>query len=169
MLIRLAAAKDCFLLPAIERLGGQVFRTIGMGHVADGDVADVSFYRPLMVQKTLWVADDENGLLCGFAACEIMERILFVHELSVALTHQKRGIGRALMRTAMDDARARKLSALALRTFRDVVWNAPFYRSLGFVEFEPPEIAALMEDYRLKESRKGLDVTTRCTMALRIS
>jgi GNAT superfamily N-acetyltransferase len=169
MLVRLATETDCFLLPAIERSGGEAFRAIGMGSVADGAVAEVSAHLALAAQKTLWVAEDETGLLCGFAACEIMDRILYVHELSVAFTHQKRGIGRVLMKTAIDGARRRELSAVALRTFRDVVWNGPFYRSLGFIEAEPREIASLMDDFRAEEARHGLDVTARCIMALRLS
>src|SRR6185369_9264528 len=141
---------------------------IGMDEVADGSVAEASFYFPLVTQKTLWVADDDSGLLCGFAACELMGSILYVHELSVAHTHQKRGIGRALMMAAIGDARARKLSAVALRTFRAVKWNGPFYRSLGFVEDEPVEIAAVMNEYREEESRKGLTFAARCTMSLRV-
>jgi GNAT superfamily N-acetyltransferase len=166
--IRLATEMDCFLLPAIERSGGQAFRTVGMDHVADGEVTEISFFLPLAVQKALWVADDERGLLCGFAACEVMHSLLYVHEVSVAFTHQKRGIGRALMLAAIDGARTRKLSAVALRTFRNVAFNGPFYRSLGFVEAEPLEISALMEEYRAEEAHHGLDVTARCTMALQI-
>lgn len=169
MRVRLAIAQDCFLLPAIERSGGEAFRSIGMDEIADGSLAEVSFYVPLVARKTLWVAEDEARLLCGFAACELMGSILYVHELSVAHTHQKRGIGRALMHAVIAEAHARKLSAVALRTFRDVKWNGPFYRSLGFVEEEPVEIAKVMDEYREEESRKGLSFTARCTMSLRLS
>ena len=42
------------------------------------------------------------------------------------------GIGRALLEKAIADARRRRLVALTLTTFRDVIWNAPFYQKLGF-------------------------------------
>lgn len=58
-------------------------------------------------------------------------------ELSVAMRFQRRGIGRALIAAGEDWARKAGFSAITLTTFRDVAWNAPFYRTLGYGEFDP--------------------------------
>ena len=49
----------------------------------------------------------------------------------------RRGIGRALLRAAVDWAATRGYDELSLATYRDVPWNAPFYASEGFVQRGP--------------------------------
>jgi len=49
----------------------------------------------------------------------------------------QRGYGRALLDTAMDEARRRGYELITLRTYADVPWNAPFYARAGFVETPP--------------------------------
>ena len=52
-------------------------------------------------------------------------------------------------------ARASGLAAVTLTTFRDVPWNAPFYRRVGFevVDDPTPGLAAV----RAAERAEGLD------------
>ena len=46
--------------------------------------------------------------------------------------HARRGIGRQLIEHAAGWARDHGYPALTLTTFRDVIWNAPYYERLGF-------------------------------------
>ena len=56
----------------------------------------------------------------------------------------------------MDEARAQGLDRLSLCTYRDVPWNGPFYRGLGFTEIDRPR--AVQQRLRDKEHELGLDI-----------
>lgn len=64
---------------------------------------------------------------------------LHIDEVDVLRAFQSQGIGRALLGAAADWARTKGLQTLSLTTFRDVPWNAPFYASFGFREWDPAE------------------------------
>ena len=70
----------------------------------------------------------------------------------------RRGLGTALLQAACDWAMAEGLPAITLTTFRDVPWNAAFYRRHGFVELtEPgPELTAVRD----QERALGLDAVS---------
>jgi hypothetical protein len=59
-----------------------------------------------------------------------------------------RGLGAALIEQFAASARAEGRPALTLTTFREVPWNEPYYKRLGFVVVGPadqgPELAALV-------------------------
>ena len=71
-----------------------------------------------------------------------------VEQVSVATAHAGQGLGALLIDHLGALARADGRPALTLTTFRDVPWNAPYYRRLGFVPVDPadqgPELAALV-------------------------
>ena len=56
----------------------------------------------------------------------------------------------------MDEARAQGFDRLSLCTYRDVPWNGPFYRSLGFTEVN--DLAQYERRLRDKERDLGLEV-----------
>jgi len=66
-----------------------------------------------------------------------------------------RGIGTALVQAACEEARWAGHRSLTLCTFRDVAWNGPFYRRLGFVE--DPDPPAHVARIRAAEQALGLD------------
>jgi GNAT superfamily N-acetyltransferase len=83
--------------------------------------------------------------------------------MSVRSDQQRKGIGRDLIRAAELWARSKQLTALTLTTFRDVPWNAPFYRSCGFELVNPigyPMLLATLE----AEREAGLPIEQRCAM-----
>jgi GNAT superfamily N-acetyltransferase len=65
-----------------------------------------------------------------------------------------RGVGTALVRAAMREARALGHDRLSLTTYRDLAWNGPFYAGLGFVETAHPEPFELL----LQKSGRRLQV-----------
>ncbi len=89
---------------------------------------------------------------------------LLIAQIDVLLDHQGKGIGRALIARAEDEARSRQLPALWLRTFRDIPWNAPFYAKLGFKPVEGGLFGARDEETHIHERTLGLDPATRVTM-----
>jgi GNAT superfamily N-acetyltransferase len=158
-MIRLARPEDCVFLPAVEKSAGEPFRAIGMTSVAEAPVPPPSFYPPLIEEGLLWVATDEHDRPIGFCACLIEGDFLYVDELAVVFDRQRQGHGRALMDAA-------GLRAIALRTFRDVSWNAPYYRKLGYEIADPPDLAILTSKTIAHERASDLDPETRCTMVL---
>lgn len=144
-------------LPAIERSAATLFRGSSQDAVADGDVSSADFYRPLAVQRLVWVAENQ-GRLVGFVACEMFEDALQVWELGVAREAQRQGLGRALMGAAIDEARRRGCPAVTFNTFRDISWNGPFYARLGFVEIPETAFNDRLAFIREREVKVGLDV-----------
>lgn len=67
----------------------------------------------------------------------------------------RRGIGRALLFQVADAARARGYAEIAGTTFRDVIFNGPFYESLGGAEDHAPH--PVMIERRRVERSVGLD------------
>jgi ribosomal protein S18 acetylase RimI-like enzyme len=108
-------------------------------------------------------APDEGSPPVGFVHVLVIDRHAHLEQLSVLPEHQREGIGAALVRAAMAEARAQGFDRLSLCTYRDVPWNGPFYRSLGFSEVT--ELAPYEQRLRDKERELGLDVNgVRCVM-----
>jgi ribosomal protein S18 acetylase RimI-like enzyme len=72
----------------------------------------------------LWLAE---RLLGG-------RQVLYIYDLSVDAEHRGHGYGRAAMRLAEDDARARGIGRLELNVFGGNEVARGLYRSLGYVE-----------------------------------
>ncbi|MFL5298014.1 MAG: GNAT family N-acetyltransferase [Phenylobacterium sp.] len=122
-------------------------------------------YIPFQTDGLVLVAED-NGALVGFAACQACQDALHLWELAVRHERQGQGVGRALLHASAAVARRRRLSAITLSTFRHIVWNAPFYRRMGFVELRPHELNLRLRTIFEREADLGLDVANRCVMRL---
>jgi len=105
----------------------------------------------------------------GFAAMIRVDGAPHLHELDVLPSWSRRGIGRRLLLHVARCASEAGDSRLTLLTYRDVPWNAPFYRSAGFVELSASERGPELEALRLEEGTKGLDLERRVAMALALS
>jgi hypothetical protein len=73
------------------------------------------------------------------------------------------------MHTAIEHARAQALRSITLTTFREVPWNGPFYRSLGFQVLSPEELEPRLRDILDDETQRGFPAEERCAMRLSIS
>ena len=94
---------------------------------------------------------------------------LHIRELSVHGDHQGRGLGRALLQTAIDHARSIGCATVTLTTFIDVPWNAPFYARCGFVRLDDPPAESALGVILAQEMRAGLPGERRCAMRLDLS
>lgn len=103
----------------------------------------------------LLLVAEQDGVVVGFAHVLEPDGVCHLEQLSVLPLHARRGIGRSLLEAAKDGARARGHERMTLRTYADVPWNAPFYRSAGFVEEEP--VTAFDRALADTEDRLGLD------------
>ncbi|NUT48611.1 MAG: GNAT family N-acetyltransferase [Saccharothrix sp.] len=154
--IRPARPEELPLLPPVERAAGEAFREFGMPEIADDDPTPLGKLELLHV----WVAVDPHPV--AWAAVGVVDGAAHVEQLCVHPDRARRGIGAALLDHVERWAAARGLSALTLTTFRDIPWNAPYYRRLGFHEVpEPsPGLAAVVA----AEAAHGLDPATRVCM-----
>lgn len=167
MTLRRARATDVPRLPAVEVSSGRLFDGVTLQSTADPDetLPLETLYEALQGDG-LWVAVDREDRPIGFVAVTRHDDESFVAQLSVALEAQGQGLGRELMETAIDDARARGSRGVTLTTFRDVPWNAPFYASLGFRMLNRDELSAHLAATLAAEARRGLLPAERCAMRL---
>lgn len=127
------------------------------------DASPADAWRPHLDAGTLWIAE-ADGTPIGYLAASVQHDRLHIDEVDVLRAHQGRGVGRRLLQTAADHARAAGLSRLSLTTFRDVPWNAPFYASFGFREWDPADAPASIRQMLTYEAAKGL--ANRCAMVM---
>ena len=174
--IRRPSLEETLELPALEVDAAQAFREVGLDAIADEALAaeddsdDDGYYAHALRLGRLWVAvDDRDGHLVGFTAAEELDGEAYVAEISVRAAHARRGLGRRLMTALIDWARQQGYREATLTTFRDIPFNGPFYRNLGFREIEPgadrPELAAA----RQAEKDAGVEIKPRIAMALRLN
>ena len=162
--IRPAKKNDAMALPDIERSSGEAFRQLpDLRWIADDTVTSQERHETFIRQGTAWIAHDDEKNTTGFLTAEIHQNVLHIWQMSVRSDQQRKGIGRDLIRAAELWARSKLLTALTLTTFRDVPWNAPFYRSCGFELVNPIGYPMLLETLEA-EREAGLPMEQRCAM-----
>ena len=169
MNIRPAKIADGYLLPGIEDSAGESFREIpGLAWIADDDSLSVEAHLGYIAQGTTWVAEAEDQIV-GFLCAEAAGNELHICELAVSRAWQHQGIGRQLMKNTIEYAHRNQFQALTLTTFREVPWNEPFYRSLGFEIIASEKLSPRLEQILHTEMQHGLPGSLRCAMRLLIS
>ena len=88
--------------------------------------------RSISAHEYVWVAVDPDDQPIAFAIVHLLDESVHLHELDVHPDYARQGLGRRLIATVADWARARGATALTLTTFDDVPWNGPYYARLGF-------------------------------------
>lgn len=120
-------------------------------------------------EPTAWVwamVAEVDGRIVGMARLtELDPGLLCLDQVSVDPRLAHRGIGRGLLLKVAEDARALGYKGITGTTFRDVIFNGPFYESLGCVEDRKPH--PTMIERRKVERAVGLDrLGTRVVMRL---
>ena len=163
--VRPAREDEVETLRQIERSAAQAFRLIeAFSWLAVGDVQSAERHRELIELDTNWAAVGDEDHPVGFLSAEIFGRELHIWEISVDHLHQGLGIGRKLIRHAIDAAEARGLEAVTLTTFRTIPWNCPYYERLGFRTLDEAELSPRLADVLGLEAEHGLARDTRCAM-----
>jgi len=161
--IRPAVEADLPLLVRIEVEAGALFRTVGLGEVADHPVHEDD-YRPALAEERTWVAE-HDGEVAGYVSAEVLDENTHVAQVSVSPTHAGHRIGAQLVRFVEAWGQKQGRLATTLTTFKDVAWNAPYYRRLGYREMSDdeigPELAATMAH---EASLPGIRAEDRCAM-----
>jgi GNAT superfamily N-acetyltransferase len=161
---RFAAPHDAGAIRAIEFEAGQRFVSVGMTGIADAPPMSLELAERKIAAGEIIVAVEADMIRVGFVMFEPQPTRIYVQELDVLTSHAGRRIGAALIEQVAQLARTRGLSQLVLSTYREVPWNAPYYRRLGFREIEPAELDAALIARRDAHITRGLDESKRVFM-----
>ena len=135
--LRAARPSDAEYIEAIENAADALLRD-ALG-ATDWPPAEQGTTRLSAPGFTLVAVDDDHSPI-GFVQVLDADGHAHLEQLSVLPRHGRRGIGRALVEAAMEEAQARGYSRITLRTYAEVPWNAPFYSGCGFSESVPEGI-----------------------------
>ncbi|KAM3072349.1 hypothetical protein ACMFMG_009158 [Clarireedia jacksonii] len=159
--IREARHEDVPSLADVERSAAELFSSFNVD-VGDS-VVDPLLLSAMVDQHHLWVAVDSQDMPVGFVGGVTLDGQFHITEVSVAKSHQRRGIGTALMERMTADVKREGYSAISLTTNKVVPWNYPWYQRIGYFELElsdiGPELATL-----IKEESLHHDQDSRCAM-----
>lgn len=108
-----------------------------------------------------------KGDAIGFALTSVRGDVLYLDQISVDPKHGRKGLGAALIAHVVRDAGKRGLKGVILSTFRDLPWNGPYYRRLGFRELPRKQMQPWMLEIEKIQTANGLDVSKRCFMVRR--
>jgi GNAT superfamily N-acetyltransferase len=150
----------------VERSAGERFRSLvdrRLARCADDEPFAEAELVPYIRDGRAWVAV-EGAALAGFVVVDVLDGSGHVEEIAVAREFGRRGYGTALLREVDRWASSAGLVALTLTTFRDVPWNGPWYRTLGFRELEEDEWTAGLRQRRDAEEAHGLPAELRTVM-----
>jgi ribosomal protein S18 acetylase RimI-like enzyme len=151
--VRPATAADLALLGAIEAAAASIFPAERIP--APAAVHSQAEFRAYLDAGLLWVAMEREGVV-GFLAGRRLDGALHIDEVDVHPDYGRRGIGTALLQHALAARAALGLGRATLTTFRDIPWNAPYYRRLGFRELSDAEVSEALRELLERERRAGL-------------
>jgi predicted N-acetyltransferase YhbS len=167
--VRAARVRDLAALPDIEAQALTLFRPYGWEAQLAQHAVDPAALRAAQRAGRLFVAADVDDRAVGFILMVRLRDWAQLAEVDVRPEWGRRGIGRALVRAGLDWARSRGLERVVLSTMRDVPWNAPFYRRLGFEVVPPEDLPPELRRLRAEEARWGLPVGDRVVMTMRLA
>lgn len=160
MSIRPVEARDFPALMDIEHAAAEQFRSIGIPAIADLGPFNDEELAGFVNAGLAWVASDDSDVPVGFLVAEVVDGCLYIAEVNVHPRAARQGLGRQLI----DHAASGEYAALVLTTFRDVPWNAPYYRRLGFVVLADDEVTPGLRAIREYQATIGLDRWPRVCM-----
>lgn len=134
------------MLRGLERDAGRAFAAIGMADIAAAEPFSVAQLEAFLAGGNALVAVDGHDVPVAYLLSAVVDGCAHVEQISVAPAHAGHGLGALLIDHLGALTLAQERPALTLTTFRDVPWNAPYYRRLGFVSLDAvdqgPELAA---------------------------
>ncbi|MCI4645668.1 MAG: GNAT family N-acetyltransferase [Hyphomonadaceae bacterium] len=156
-------------LISINLASDTLFANTGLVPVEDlGEHIPASIFLDAISARDVFVARHGKAEQpVGFTLTSERGGTLYLDQISVHPDHGRKGLGRALVKRVLEDARDRGLKQVTLSTFRDVAWNGPFYRSLGFRPVAVKKMAAWMQDLESAQA-ETLDVSKRHFMQKRV-
>jgi predicted N-acetyltransferase YhbS len=161
---RLAALHEAESIRTIEYDAAQRFADIDMVGIATARPMDAGFVRRKITASEIVVAVEGAGHCVGFVMFVQMGAGFYIEELDVLSAWAGRRIGAALIERVAELARVAGAQRLLLSTFRDVPWNAPYYRRLGFSTIADANLDERLRALRAAHVARGLDESKRVFM-----
>jgi len=163
LIIRPARAQDIPRLQEIERAAAELFRPLGLLTLDSlSDVVSTQEHAE-NIEAGLSVAGEDDGAVAGYATGRREGADVYLHQIDVHPDFQQRGHGARLLNAFCDAAAKVGAASVILSTFRDVPWNAPFYRKHAFVDVPRTDYLPWMREIETDQARM-LDITTRVFM-----
>lgn len=167
--IRPAQESDLQILNDIENAAAYLFQNTKYALEIDLDPLSIGFLKRQLKLDLIWVAVDQKDLPVGFAVLMIIDNYVHLHELCVHPEHGQKGLGTLLTQRVIQFAQDARFLGVTLSTFRDIPWNAPFYKKLGFQEIPADDTRPGLAGIRKKEAEMGLPVKERVLMKFEFS
>ncbi|KPC36230.1 GNAT family acetyltransferase [Pseudomonas syringae pv. cilantro] len=128
--LRLSEFSD---LPDLRRISAHArdrYKTIpSLAHVADLPPLNADRFEACRVV----VAVDQNTQkVIGFAAMRLLDNLLYLDNISVVPGASGNGVGKTLLSSVVTHAQDLRVQAVSLTTFREPLWNGPWFRKHGF-------------------------------------
>src|SRR3990172_1429377 len=117
--IRVASPAEVETFPDIERAAGDCFRGIGMSEVADDEPLPVEVLAGYQRAGRALVAVHDADEVAGYLIHDTVDGSLHIEQVSIHPDHGRRGLGRALIDRAAEQASS-WTNTITLTTFRDV-------------------------------------------------
>jgi GNAT superfamily N-acetyltransferase len=158
------APEDVADLVFADRAASQLFA--GTGYLPEAALSDhvpMAALEGAMLTGHL-TAMRHKGDAIGFALTSVRGDSLYLDQISIDPAHGRKGLGAALMAHVLREAARRKLKSVTLSTFRDLPWNGPFYKRLGYRELPRWRMKPWMREIEAHQAANGLDISKRCFM-----
>ncbi|MCY1011701.1 GNAT family N-acetyltransferase [Nannocystis pusilla] len=161
--IRPARLAEIEAIRGIERASARRFVGI-IDEIVDDEPSPAAVLAARIASGGL-LAGECEGAPVAFVMFRPVEDGLYIEQIDVLPAFERRRIGAALLDAAAERARAAGLVRLTLSTFREVPWNAPYYRRLGFVDIADDALTEGLAEIRREHVARGLDESRRTFMA----
>jgi GNAT superfamily N-acetyltransferase len=154
-MIRRPHPHEIKLLPQIENEADLRYRRAGLGRVVDMPHASLASLEAGRREGRLWVAVSALNRPVGFALMKFSGDTAWLDQLSVLNRWQGQGYGTALIECVTAAAQSLEHRTLHLSTYRDVLWNAPYYARRGFTEMPRGSWPHVFRMQAMEENRHG--------------
>lgn len=160
--LRDARPEEIETLRAIERASSQRFIGL-MDDLAADEPSSAETLASRIDTGSLLVAADSDVPI-AFVMFRPVEDGLYIEQIDVLPAFAGQRLGARLLDAVSDRARAGGLKVLTLSTFRDIPWNAPWYRRLGFDDIAEADLTPGLSAIRQAHVARGLDESARTFM-----
>lgn len=164
--IRLANVAELPALQEIECAAAALFLQTDYAFLAAAAPTSFDLLYQQCQKGLVWVAARGDDQPVGFVIALPLDGHLYLQEIDVHPAYGRRGLGTRLILAVGEWATRSGYNALTLSTFREVLWNAPFYARLGFVVIEEAALRRGLREVREQEARHGLPSEDRVCMRL---
>lgn len=163
--IREIAPHDAKELSCVERCAAQAFAAVPeLAWLAARTWPERCVPARIPVGECWLAAASPADDIVGFIVARSVERHLHIDEVSVRLDSQRQGIGTALLRRVLKAANELGATGTTLTTWRDVPWNAPWYRRMGFEVIAENDAPDFLKALLSEERAEGLSPPPRVAM-----